>query len=302
MAQLHVLTVHFNTPEMMSRLIENIPQQTPSGRAVYVHVLDNCSTVQNLSELRMSIEKLPAVTLEMNRVNVGFGAGINQLARSIRFGESDVLWIVNPDMRIEAGCIETLENELDKGHYNVVSPLIYTGDQNDRRIWYCGAHIDGHNLRVKHLLYGQQLADAPERPFETEFMTGAAPMMYEATFRAVGGFPEDYFLYWEDAFFSWKARELGFRLGVVPSARLWHAVGASSGLGQSRTFYYWYARNRFVFAHDFEIPRRRLLLGGGGLESVRIVGKALIERQGRLPKMRAAIRGSCHGLRRRRSS
>jgi GT2 family glycosyltransferase len=293
---IHVLTVHFNTPELTSRLIKDFPRHTPHGRAVFIHVLDNCSTPQNLHILRTNIERLQDVTLELSSENIGFGSGINALADRVDVGEEDILWILNPDTRLRSDCLRVLEDELDSGNFDVISPLIYSGDGSESWIWYCGGSISTRELRVRHQLYGCHLAEAPQCSFETEFVTGAAPMMRASTFRTVGGFPHGYFLYWEDIYFSWKARNLGFRLGVAPSAHLWHAVGASSGSGQSPTFYYWSARNRLAFARDIGVPRRRLIFGRVGLESLRTVAKALLEREARVSKASAAIRGTLEGL------
>jgi GT2 family glycosyltransferase len=292
----HILTVHFNTPELTTHLFRGVPRQTPGGRAVSVHMLDNSSTEENLGRLRAGIESLPGVSLQVSDRNIGFGAGINLLANSEAIQGSDILWILNPDTRPEACCLEFLEAELDSGDFAVISPLIYSGDNANPRIWYCGGSISTPELRPRHDFYGCRIEEAPHRTFETEFMTGAAPMMTASVFRAAGGFPHDYFLYWEDAYFCWRARQLGLRLGVVPSAHLWHEVGASSGSGQSRTFYYWVARNRFTFARDIGIRRRQLVIGRGGLESLRPIMRALFEKEGRLEKAKAAIRGTREGF------
>ena len=294
---MRVLMVHFNTPELTVRLARDFPRRTSRGRTISIHILDNCSTPQNLRSLRAKTDGMQGVTLDVSDENIGFGEGMNVLAALDVIEEADVLWLLNPDTRLQAGCLDRLEDAVDSGDFAVVSPLIYSGE-TDSWIWYCGGSVSTRELRVRHRLYGHGLADSPNRPFETEFVTGAAPMMRASTFRAVGGFPRGYFLYWEDVYFCWKARELGFKLGVVPAARLWHHVGASSGSEQSRTFHYWCARNRFVFASDIGIPRRRLILGHGGLESLRTVARALfVEREGRLLKASATIRGMITGFR-----
>jgi N-acetylglucosaminyl-diphospho-decaprenol L-rhamnosyltransferase len=300
---LRVLLVHFNTPEMTARLVRSFPRQTPRGRAVFIHVLDNCSTPVNLGALRANIQGIEGVTLEVNSTNVGFGAGMNILAGNEVIDGSDILWLLNSDTELRPGCLELLEAELDSGDFAVISPLICSGGGEESWIWYCGGTISSPELRVQHLLYGRHLSEAPDRPFETEFITGAAPMVRASTFRALGCFPRGYFIYWEDTYLSWKAHTLGLRLGVVPSAHLWHEVGGSSGTGQSRTFYYWSTRNRFAFASDTGVPRRRLIFGRGGLESLRPLAKALlVERQGRLQKASAAIQGTIHGLRQAHTS
>jgi len=296
-----VLIVHFNTPNITSRLIQNFPRLTSRGRSVRVHVLDNCSSQQNLCNLRAQIGNLPTVDLEVSDTNIGFGAGMNYLAGSDDINGSDILWILNSDVALTPGCLDTLEDELDSGCFAAISPLIYSGSNTDSLIWYCGGSVSTPDLRAKLDLYGRRLSESPTCSFETQFLAGTAPMMRASTFRAVGGFPADYFLYWEDVYFSWKANQLGLRLGVVPTAQLWHAIGASSGSGLSRTFYYWSARNRFTFARDLGISRHRLVLGRGGVESLRPVARAVfVEREGRLSKAGAAIKGTLDGLRQSR--
>ena len=295
---MRVLTVHFNTPELTSRLVRNFPKETPQGRPVFVHVLDNSSTPRNLELLQSNIEGLTHVTLQKSRTNLGFGEGVNLLAEGDSIDESDILWILNPDTRLQTGCLQLLEQELDLDNFAVISPLVYSGEAENAWIWYCGGSINAQGCRAEHHLYGRPLGESPHRSFETTFVTGAAPMMFASTFYEVGGFPSGYFLYWEDVYFSWKARELGFRLGVVPSAHLWHAVGASSGSGRTKTYYYWSARNRFTFAKDIGVPRSRLIVGRGGIESLRPIAKALLrERGGRFSKASAATLGTVNGLR-----
>jgi len=294
---LPILIVHFNTPELTNALLRDLPARSPLGREIFVHVRDNSSTRPNLEKLQECITALPNVTLSTGP-NIGYGEALNSLVEEPTVKDTDIIWILNPDTRVGTDCIEALEVELASNRYDVVSPLIYSGEPNNSWIWYCGGSWDTRSLRVTHRHYGLPVSESPIDPFETEFMTGAAPMMSVATFRTVGGFPLGYFLYWEDVHFSWRARLLGFRLGVVPSAQLWHAVGAASGSGQSTTYYYWSARNRFVFAREVGVSRWQLVLGRGSATSLRPLARAMLkERNRRLAKTGAAIRGTIAGFR-----
>lgn len=295
---LRILTVHYNTPTLTSRLAREFPHETPRGRPIFIHVLDNGSEPENVRAVQAGLEGLPRVTLQLSDTNLGFGVGNNVLAAGDYVNEGDIFWFLNSDALPQPGCLERLEDELDRGTFDIVSPLIYSGEGSDEAIWYCGGTISTREMRVRHLMHGAPLPEAPEEPFETEFITGTSPMMRVSTFRAVGGFPSHYFLYWEDTFLCWQARHRGYRLGVVPAARVWHEVGGSSGSGRSETFYYWAARNRFVFASDIGIPRRRLVVGRGAIESLRPLAWVLLrERKGRLAKASAVVRGIAHGLR-----
>ncbi len=223
---------------------------------------------------------------------------MNALVSSSDVKDDDVIWLLNPDTRLRAGCLESLEDELDSGEFDLVSPLIYSGNELDPWIWYCGGSISVREVRVKHQLYGRRLADAPRRAFETEFITGAAPMMRASTFRTLGGFPSGYFLYWEDTYFSWSARERGgCRLGVVPSAHLWHAVGASSGTGQSQTFFtigpLAIASLSPATSESHDADSR---LGKGVSKRFAPSVRRCVRRRGRLPKAIAATRGIFEGF------
>ena len=294
---LHIMTVHFNTPALTSQLIRSLPRRTPKGLPVLIHVLDNSSEPHKLSELRANLDGLEGVVLVISNRNLGFGDGINLLVRRGNVEPSHILWFLNPDTLLDPDCLKNLEAELDFGEFDVLSPLIYSGIDANQWIWYCGGSIRTRDIRVEHQLYGSALDKAPPASFETEFVTGAAPMMRASAFHAAGGFPDRYFLYWEDTYFSWKARSIGLRLGVVPAARLWHAVGASSGSGNSETFFYWATRNRFTFARDIGFPRRHLISGTGGLQSLRAILRTLKEPNGRYRKIKAAVRGTLDGFR-----
>ena len=295
---LRVLVVHYNTPAMTTRLVRSLPSESPSGRPVNVHLIDNDSTPDNLGLLRDGVAGIGHVVMVESAVNLGFGEGLNRLIASAAISDEDVLWLLNPDTEVLGSCLEALETELDRGEHAIVSPVIVSGEPASPWIWYAGGTLDVRKVRVQHELYGAQVSAVPESdpPFTTEFVTGAAMMMRAGTLRSLGGFPTDYFLYWEDALLSWKVRQSGRTMAVVPAARLWHAVGASSGTGQTRTFYYWAARNRARFTRDTGGRAGSLLLGAGAAETARALARTLKERRGRGGKLVSALRGTARGL------
>jgi GT2 family glycosyltransferase len=66
--------------------------------------------------------------------------------------------------------------------------------------------------------------------------------------RAVGGFDERFFLIFEDADWSMRARARGVDLIVDPSVHIDHAVSASFTGGRALLGLYYYARNGLLFA------------------------------------------------------
>jgi GT2 family glycosyltransferase len=263
-----------------------------------VHVLDNNSAERASAETVCNAHDEVVASFTSSGSNLGFGEGVNSLVGSIEAPDDAILWILNPDTIVLPGCVNALEAAWELGNYDVMSPAIITGPSGEERIWYCGGSIDERSIAVRHLQDGLPVGDIPADPFETTFVTGAAPLMRLSTFRNSGGFPPSYFLYWEDVALCHRSRALGYRFGVIPGARLWHKEGASSGgSGFSRNFYYYAARNRLYFARsELGMTRSRCLAPRPMVEGLRYIVRAMREREEPVAKAVAAIRGSRDGL------
>jgi GT2 family glycosyltransferase len=61
---------------------------------------------------------------------------------------------------------------------------------------------------------------------------------------------ERYFLYFEDAEFSLRARKAGFPTQLCMESRVYHAEGATTGKNSLRTRYY-YHRNRLLLLSEY---------------------------------------------------
>jgi GT2 family glycosyltransferase len=302
-ADLYVVTVHYDCADELDRMLTSLPRRTPAGGSIRVHVLDNDSAECAAAAAVCAAHHDLVESFTISGTNLGFGEGVNSLVASLDVAGEAMLWILNPDTVVMPGCLDALEPAWLRGDYDVMSPAIVTGAQPRERIWYCGGSLDERSVAVRHLRDGSLVRDIPDEPFETGFITGAAPLMRLGTFRKAGGFPSGYFLYWEDVALSHRARALGYRFGVIPAARLWHEEGASSGgVGLSGNFYYYATRNRLHFAQtELRMTPRQCLAPRPLVEGLRYIARALREREQPLAKGVAAIRGSRDGLLRRSS-
>ena len=69
---------------------------------------------------------------------------------------------------------------------------------------------------------GEPLAAAPASPREVAFASGACLAVPRAEWERLGGFPADYFMYYEDVDLSLRVRLRGGRVGIEPAARVDH--------------------------------------------------------------------------------
>jgi GT2 family glycosyltransferase len=70
--------------------------------------------------------------------------------------------------------------------------------------------------------FGEPVAKAPTEPGEVAFVTGACMTTTRAAWERAGGLPVDYFLYFDDVDYSWRAVLAGGKIGIEPTARVDH--------------------------------------------------------------------------------
>jgi GT2 family glycosyltransferase len=228
--------------------------------------------------------------------NVGFGAAVNVGVRHLDLDDDDVIIVLNPDTRATPGALEALAGAVQRGEFDLASPLILTGDLHLPTVWFAGGRMDLRRGETVHVGWGQPPPVAPlSEP--VSFLTGTSPAMTRKTWRELGGFREDLFLYWEDADLSLRAQAMGKRMGIVGSAVIWHAEGGSAAdVGRSVVYHYYMQRNRLVVLGPL-IGRRRLLAGPGLLTTMQLIFRALSEPVGKTRKAVYSMMGIVDGVR-----
>ncbi len=207
---------HFNGFERLERALGSLRAQT---RPVDVVVVDNGSSDGSPELLRERFGEVALV--ELGR-NLGFGPALN---RAIAERPGDPAILLNNDVECE--------------------PRLRRGDARGRRGGGDGrrgagpgsgdpARIDSagvvadRTLMGFDYLHGEPLEAALRAPAPLGPSGGAALYRLDA-FRAVGGFDERIFLYYEDLDLALRLRAAGARCRLAGEARALHAYSASSG-------------------------------------------------------------------------
>jgi hypothetical protein len=90
----------------------------------------------------------------------------------------------------------------------------------------------------------------PEEPSQADWMPGASIIVRRDTFEQVGCLDESYFLYYEETDFFLAAKRAGWLSWYVPSSRVFHYCGKSTGVtgikSLNRRPKYWFdSRQRY---------------------------------------------------------
>ena len=169
---------------------------------------------------------------------------------------------------------------------------IYYHPDRDR-VWFGG----GYEIPYRALVLHRYELPADPTPHQTPFVTGCAMMISRTLYDACGGLAECYTpIYWEDTEYSFRARNEGWRVMLVPAARVYHKVSASMG-GEKTTPRAAFLQNR----HRAYYVRRNYR----GLDRVTALtylvmtkpARSFVELLRGRPAMGSAIfRGFLHGL------
>ena len=288
---LAVVVVNFGSTELLAVNLAAVARNAPDAQIV---VVDNFHSPAE----RAAVEQLcgqQGWTLVGSPTNLGFGGGVGLGVAEARRRGAEVFVLLNPDATIDAASLAILTDRVRQEPMTLAGPRVVDAAG---RTWSAGTDL--------YLASGAMLATRKRPAGEVRvfgWLSGACLAFHEQLWDAVGGFDGDYFLYWEDVDFCWRAAEAGARLVVLDEATAVHdeggtqqAVGPS---GLSETYYYSNIRNRLVFAAKHLDPedRRRwrrssireayaILLRGGRRQLLRSVRP-----------WRAAIRGTLDGLR-----
>jgi len=230
-----VIVVNFNTSALVPRCVDTAAADLGS-REWHAIVVDNASTDGAVAAL----ELLPRTTIVVNPRNAGFGSAVNQaVARS----DAPLLWLLNPDCQVHAGAFEALHATLE-AHADcaIAAPQLLNADgsvqasaRGNPTAWtgLFGRHsllsrIFPSAAVARRNLPARDLVESGVESAPVDWVMGAAMLIRREMFDAVGGFDEDYFLYWEDADLCRRLWQRGCSTRYVPRARVTHAGGASA--------------------------------------------------------------------------
>ncbi|MDD3498637.1 MAG: glycosyltransferase family 2 protein [Candidatus Moranbacteria bacterium] len=189
--------------------------------------------------------------LEINK-NMGFGASCNRGADK---AEGEISCFLNPDAQILSGNLgEILESFKNNKEAGIIGPKVIEKN-GDTQKWSAGKEMDLVEVLRSNLGFprSRKIWESDEET-EADWATGAAMFIKKDLFTELGGFDENFFLYFEDIDLCKRARERGKKVIYFPYFKVRHIGGASSAnrnnqkkeYYESQDYYFekWFGRNK----------------------------------------------------------
>lgn len=286
-----VLTLTWNQKDDTLHCLSSLlKMQYPNYSIVLIDNGSEDGTVEAVSN------QYPEVIILQNKDNLGFPGGFNVGLRYALHEKCDYIFMINNDTEVASDLLDKLMRHAKQTKVGMLSPKIYFYD-DPKRIWSVGAMR--HPLTFEMTKKGDFEMDKGQwnEVLDRDYLVGCALLIKRVMLVEVGLFDEGYFpIYYEDMDLSLRAKMAGYRLLLVPQARMWHKVSAAAGGSGSPRERYLMARNSIRFFRKHVHGWRWLIvlpyrLGSG----VKTVVKLLLLKR---PESAAAyIRGILDGFR-----
>jgi len=184
-------------------------------------VVDNASRDGSAATVRDAAPEAVLIELEHN---VGFAGGC---VAGVAASRAPLLFFCNPDATIHAGCVDALRAAADEQpSWGAWQALVLLSG---------GEHVNTAGNITHWLGFGwagsieAPASSIPPEPREVSFASGAALVVRRQAWDAVGGFDPDYFMYGEDLDLGLRLWLAGWRVGIVPEARVEHDYAFTKG-------------------------------------------------------------------------
>jgi GT2 family glycosyltransferase len=225
-----IVIVTYNSARDIIPVLDSLPAAA-QGLALRIVVVDNGSSDATVDLVRGDAR----VTCVTTGANLGYAGGINIGRREA--GEFSALLVLNPDVVLDRGAIREMVCALHDPSVGIVAPRLFDRDGQ----WFpslrrfptlaraigdglLGSRLSRRPGRLSEMIWHKE---AYSQPHPVDWATGAALLISAACDRAIGPWDERFFLYSEETDYALRAREAGFRMEYVPTARVFHHGGGS---------------------------------------------------------------------------
>lgn len=273
MDTISIIVLNWRTPSLTVDTVNSLLKIDHNGFKFRIYIIDNGSGDDSLPQFHRNFDNNKLVYIHDTGSNLGYVDGNNvgiQLA--ISKDNPDYLLVINSDVVVKKNFLEVLHKFLvaHKDH-GMVGPKIYfapgyefhkerySKSEKGKVIWSVGGKIDwnnvyGSNLGIDDVDNGQY----DQNNSEVDYLSGCCLLIRRQIVDKIGPFDSRYFMYSEDADYSRKIINHGYKIAYLYQSVIWHVNSGSSGRGPIHD--YFLTRNRLLFGFRYCSLRTRFAL------------------------------------------
>jgi N-acetylglucosaminyl-diphospho-decaprenol L-rhamnosyltransferase len=288
-----IVILNYRTAALTVECLRSLAREIPRLQGTEVVVTDNASGDGSAETIARAIElggwEAWARCQPLPK-NGGYAYGNNAPIRAAlaRPNPPRFVLLLNPDTELLPGAITALldymadhpECAIAGSRLEDEAGRVHCSAFNFPTAW---SELDrGLELGIVTRLLGEHVVarPVPDTACEVDWVAGASMMVRREVFEQIGLIDEAYFLYFEEVDFLLRAKRAGLRTYYVPTSRVIHHMGASTGVTDEKSAprripSYWFDSRRRYFVKNHGVLHAVLadsaFLIGRGLRDLRRV-------------------------------
>lgn len=223
----------------LQECIESLRKQSYPKDSFKVFIVDNATSIETMEFLKTMTPEAEIISV---KENLGFAGGNNIVIQKAIDANYDYVVLLNMDTIVDSRWLEELVTAAEKNkNIGAVQSLILLHPQTER------INSLGNQL---HFLgfgfcegYGEKMSNAKCQMSKHFFYASGAAVLYPIeVLKKVGIFDSEFFMYHEDTDLSWRIRQAGYDVILVPKSIVYHKYQFSRSILQ----FYYMERNRLI--------------------------------------------------------
>ena len=218
-----IIIINWNTYQLTFNCLKSLKACTYNNKTIFF--LDNGS--EDGSGDKIALE-FPDINFIKNEINEGFTGANNKALKVILKQNFDYVLLLNNDTVVKPNFLSLLEARMDSDQNLAATQPLILDFPNKNTIWNAGGSFNSFfclfKTRCKGMIYNPKL----KIDTYTQWISGCCILVKIAVIKKVGLLDNRFFIYFEDADWSIRMTNLGYKLGVVPESIIYHHSSGSN--------------------------------------------------------------------------
>lgn len=240
-----IIILHYGKVESTDKCLESLSniKEPP----IEILVIDNCSPEPFRNSKYYNNTFIQKI---YSNKNLGFSGGNNLGINFFLKQNVTHILFLNNDTIVESDFLEKLYECSLNYKIGMFSPVLY--DIKTKSPMEFGGELDSFKM------YFYELPNVPNQDATVSFLCGGCILYSMETFKKVGYWDEQFFMYSEDMDYCIRANRIHVPLIICTKAKVYHEKGGASG-GLAPFAIYYIHRNRILLARKYHFHWRWFL-------------------------------------------
>lgn len=232
---LTIQIVNYNSRDNLRACLQSIRENVSNPENLQIIVINN-----DEEKVGSFLDEFNVELIEKSE-NIGFGKAHNLASEKAK---GEYILFLNPDMKLFPETVERMLDAFSADEKTGIVGPIHVREEDISEEEHFGSQ------KTPLSTIGAKISPRKkiglEDIFEADWVSGGAMMIKKDLFSELGGFDENYFMYFEDVDLCLQAKKKGWKAVVHPKARVFHQSGQSFSDNRKKKKYYYDSQGYYI--------------------------------------------------------